>query len=77
VVASVLRLGVRLFLGPPELARNLPLAVPGRRALGRLPGLFFHLSGRGSKASVVGGVQSGSVSRYRFPGTVIYITTVV
>jgi len=62
VVASVLRLGIRLFLGPPELARNLPLAMPNRRELGRLPGLLFRLSGRGSKASVVGGVQPGPVS---------------
>jgi len=72
VVAFVLRLGVRLFLGPSELARNLPLAVPSRCALGRLPGLFFHLSGRGSKAPLVGGVQPGPISRYRFRGT-IYI----
>lgn len=71
LVASVLWLGIRLFLGPTELVRNLPLAVSGRCEPGRLPGVLFRLFGRGSKAPVDGSVQPGPVSRYRLPGTAI------
>lgn len=73
----MLRLDVRLFLGPSQLARDMPLAVSGRVVAGRLSGVFSRRLGRRAKTPVARGVRPGSVLRYRLPGKPHARTSVV
>lgn len=75
VVASVFRLGVRLFLESFKLARNTPLAVSGRSVPRRLPSVLFRMSRRSSQTTVAGGLQPRTLPRYCLPGKRIVSST--